>query len=101
MKEVRKIMIIYLHRNAVNGKVYIGQTKTILAQRNQHDSNDYKDCGSFWNAIERYSWDKFSNTILEKCTEILHFVKQLFLKIVKIKALFLCIKLIKIILGCI
>jgi hypothetical protein len=24
MKEVRKIMIIYLHRNAVNGKVYIG-----------------------------------------------------------------------------
>lgn len=49
-------MIIYLHRNAVNGKVYIGQTKTILAQRNQHDSNDYKGCGSFWNAIERYSW---------------------------------------------
>ena len=101
MKEVRKIMIIYLHRNAVNGKVYIGQTKTILAQRNQHDSNDYKDCGSFWNAIEKYGWDKFSNTILEKCTEILHFVKQLFLKIVKIKALFLCIKLIKIIVGCI
>lgn len=101
MKEVRKIMIIYLHRNAVNGKVYIGQTKTILAQRNQHDSNDYKDCGSFWNAIEKYGWDKFSNTILEKCTEILHFVKQLFLKIIKIKALFLCIKLIKIILGCI
>lgn len=94
-------MIIYLHRNAVNGKVYIGQTKTILAQRNQHDSNDYKDCGSFWNAIEKYGWDKFSNTILEKCTEILHFVKQLFLKIVKIKALFLGIKLIKIILGCI
>ena len=94
-------MIIYLHRNAVNGKVYIGQTKTILAQRNQHDSNDYKGCGSFWNAIEKYGWDKFSNTILEKCTEILHFVKQLFLKIVKIKALFLCIKLIKIILGCI
>ena len=101
MKEVRKIMIIYLHRNAVNGKVYIGQTKTILAQRNQHDSNDYKGCGSFWNAIEKYGWDKFSNTILEKCTEILHFVKQLFLKIVKIKALFLRIKLIKIILGCI
>lgn len=65
MKEVRKIMIIYLHRNAVNGKVYIGQTKTILAQRNQHDSNDYKGCGSLWNAIERYSWDKFSYTILE------------------------------------
>ena len=101
MKEVRKIMIIYLHRNAVNGKVYIGQTKTLLAQRNQHDSNDYKGCGSFWNAIEKYSWDKFSYTILEKCTEILYFVKQLFLKIVKIKALFLGIKLIKIILGCI
>ena len=65
MKEVRKIMIIYLHRNTINGKAYIGQTKTILAQRNQHDSNDYKDCGSFWNAIERYSWDKFSYTILE------------------------------------
>ena len=58
-------MIIYLHRNAVNGKVYIGQTKTILAQRNQHDSNDYKGCGSFWNAIEKYGWDKFSYTILE------------------------------------
>ena len=65
MKEVRKIMIIYLHRNAVNGKVYIGQTKTTLAQRNQHDSNDYKGCGSFWNAIEKYSLDKFSYTILE------------------------------------
>lgn len=65
MKEVRKIMIIYLHRNVVNGKVYIGQTKTILAQCNQHDSNDYKGCGLFWNAIEKYSWDKFSYTILE------------------------------------
>lgn len=65
MKEVRKIMIIYLHRNAVNGKVCISQTKTTLAQRNQHDSNDYKGCGSFWNAIEKYSWDKFSYTILE------------------------------------
>ena len=52
-------MIIYLYRNAVNGKVYIDQIKTILAQRNQHDSNDYKGCGSFWNAIEKYSWDKF------------------------------------------
>lgn len=58
-------MIIYLHRNAINGKVYIDQTKTILAQRNQHDSNDYKGCGSFWNAIEKYSQDKFSYTILE------------------------------------
>lgn len=58
-------MIIYLHRNAVNGKVYIGQTKTTLAQRNQHDSNDYKGCGSFQNAIEKYSWDKFSYIILE------------------------------------
>lgn len=58
-------MIIYLHRNAINGKVYVGQTKTILAQRNRHDSNDYKGCDSFWNAIEKYSWDKFSYTILE------------------------------------
>lgn len=78
-------MIIYLHRNTINGKAYIGQTKTILAQRNQYDSNDYKDCGSFWNAIEKYGWDKLSHTILEKCTEILHFIKQLFLKIIKNK----------------
>lgn len=62
-------MIIYLHRNTVNGKVYIGQTKTTLTQRSRHDGSGYKNCSLFWNAIEKYGWDKFSHTILEKCTE--------------------------------
>ena len=41
-------MIIYLHRNIVNGKVYIGQTKAMLEQRSRHDGSGYKGCGLFW-----------------------------------------------------
>lgn len=62
-------MIIYLHRNIVNGKVYIGQTKAMLEQRSRHDGSGYKGCGLFWNAIEKYGWEKFSHAILEYCTE--------------------------------
>lgn len=61
--------IIYIHRNLVNGKVYICQTKTTLNVRARKDGSGYKGCLIFYNAIQKYGWENFSHAILEKCSE--------------------------------
>lgn len=55
---------IYIYRNDVNSKVYIGQTKTTLEQRAQN-GNGYQGCTHFYNAIQKYGWSKFHGAILE------------------------------------
>lgn len=62
-------MIIYIHRNLINGKVYIGQTKLSLQRRSHTDGSGYKDQNKFWNAIQKYGWENFSHAILEECSE--------------------------------
>lgn len=57
--------IIYLHRNIINGKVYVGQTNMSLELRSRFDGSGYKGCSHFWNAIQKYGWDNFEHTILE------------------------------------
>ena len=53
---------IYCYTNQINGKKYIGQSKDI--QRRCHPSN-YKGCIKFYNAINKYGWHNFIQTILE------------------------------------
>ena len=58
--------IIYLHRNKINNKVYIGQTKRTLAQRFRKDGKGYIKCTHFYRAIEKYGWDNFEHIVLEE-----------------------------------
>lgn len=57
---------IYIHRNKINGKVYIGQTYTSLRARFGKNGIGYKGCPIFYNAIQKYGWDNFEHQILEE-----------------------------------
>lgn len=57
---------IYMHKNKINGKVYIGQTYTSLRARFGKNGIGYKGCPIFYNAIQKYGWDNFEHEILEE-----------------------------------
>lgn len=55
--------VIYMHRNKINGKVYIGQTCQNLNKRWQNGKG-YEKCILFYNAIQKYGFDGFDHEIL-------------------------------------
>ena len=57
--------ILYMHRNKINGKVYIGQTKKKPEYRWNHGEG-YKTCSYFYSAIQKYGWDNFEHIILKE-----------------------------------
>ena len=57
---------IYMHKNKINGKVYIGQTYTSLRVRFGKNGIKYKSCPIFYYAIQKYGWDNFEHVILEE-----------------------------------
>lgn len=59
------IFTIYMHRNKINGKVYIGQTIQEPKKR-WKNGKAYKSCFAFNNAIEKYGWNNFDHIILEQ-----------------------------------
>ena len=49
---------IYMHRNKINNKKYIGQTKQEPpSKRWGKDGIGYKDSSHFYNAIQKYGWN--------------------------------------------
>ena len=54
---------IYMHKNKINGKIYIGQTCQ-KPERRWNNGKRYKDCPVFNNAIQKYGWDNFEHIIL-------------------------------------
>ena len=54
---------VYCHTNKVNGKRYIGITKSKVELR-WNGRNGYKANSHFNNAIQKYGWDGFEHTIL-------------------------------------
>lgn len=59
--------IIYCHRNKINGKRYIGQTKRTPQQRWGHNGYEYihkQPNSHFASAILKYGWDNFEHQIL-------------------------------------
>lgn len=60
-----KYGVIYMHRNKINNKVYIGQTTQKPEYRWNHGFG-YKDSSLFFASIQKYGWDNFEHIILEK-----------------------------------
>lgn len=58
-----KKFVVYMHKNLVNGKVYIGQTCD-LSERWRGSGKNYFNSIKFFNAIKKYGWDSFSHEVL-------------------------------------
>ena len=64
-------MIIYKATNKINGKAYIGQTRTTLSQRKrEHKCHKSKKNGAFYNAIKKHGWHNFKWQIVFKAKNI-------------------------------
>lgn len=59
------IWVIYKHTNKINGKSYIGQTRTPTKVRWKSGFGYSKNQAVFANAIEKYGWDNFEHEIIE------------------------------------
>lgn len=55
---------VYLHKNKINGKVYIGQTCQNPNKR-WDNGRGYETSPKFYNAILKYGWDNFEHIILQ------------------------------------
>ena len=55
---------IYMHKNKVNGKKYIGQTCQKPEYRWGKEGKGYEQCPLFYSAIQKYGWDNFEHTII-------------------------------------
>lgn len=66
MGKNEKKYIIYMHKNKINGKMYIGQTCQTLEQRFQANGGHYKSCSLFYKAIQKYGWNNFEHIILKE-----------------------------------
>lgn len=57
---------IYLLENKINHKKYVGQTNKDEPAKRWKNGNGYKGQDVIWDAIQKYGWNNFSHTILEK-----------------------------------
>lgn len=66
---MKRICGIYAIKNKTNGKMYIGQSKDILARWQQHCSHAIRGDVSYLivNALRKYGLDNFDFTVLEEC----------------------------------
>ena len=55
---------IYIHKNKINGKCYVGQTTQKPKHRWGINGVKYKDSPKFYRAIEKYGWNNFDHIVL-------------------------------------
>jgi group I intron endonuclease len=55
---------IYVHKNKINGKYYVGQTTQQNIEDRWRDGKGYKVNQVFKRAIDKYGWENFEHTIL-------------------------------------
>ena len=57
-----KKYVVYMHKNKINNKVYIGQTCNI---KKRWSPQAYKGSAHFYHAICKYGWNNFQHIILQ------------------------------------
>ena len=57
---------IYMHKNKINNKVYIGYTTQKTPNDRWANGHGYKENQHFTRAIQKYGWDNFEHIILEE-----------------------------------
>lgn len=63
--ELRRAWIVYMHRNKINGKVYIGITcRSDNPNKRWCNGKHYESNKYFTAAIKKYGWDNFEHIIL-------------------------------------
>ena len=62
---ILKKYLVYLHRNKINHKCYVGQTCQKPEDRWGKNGWHYRDQQYFYRAIQKYGWDNFDHLILE------------------------------------
>lgn len=82
--ENRKLYCVYMHRNKINDKKYIGITCRKPEHRWGKDGHSYKG-QVFKKAIEKYGWNNFDHVILfnELCAEDAYKKEQELIKLYK------------------
>lgn len=73
---------VYMHRNTINNKVYIGITSKTLTDRFR-SGNGYNHNAHFKNAIKKYGWDNFEHILIadglsydDACEMEQHLIKE-------------------------
>ena len=61
---MNKKYCVYMHKNLINGKIYIGQSNNVK-DRWSRNGERYKGCSHFYAAIQKYGWNNFEHIILE------------------------------------
>ena len=56
---------VYMHRNKINGKCYIGRTKLCGTKRFQSNGTGYRRQPGFYEDIKKYGWDSFEHLVLK------------------------------------
>jgi group I intron endonuclease len=59
---------IYLFKNKLNGKAYVGQSKKVLTRKKQHERGDTKNSRRFHNAMKKHGVEIFNFEVLEYCS---------------------------------
>lgn len=58
--------IVYIHKNKINGKVYVGITHYTNPKKRWRGGREYRRNILFNKAIEKYGWDNFEHVVLFK-----------------------------------
>jgi group I intron endonuclease len=75
---------IYMIKNKINGKIYIGQTiRSIKKRLGQHKIGQSKKCRAIYNAIKKYGWRNFEKDWYECPDEDLNFDEELLVREMK------------------